>query len=90
MRSITISPFWKLFDALPLEVQQHARQAFLQFQNDPFYPSLMFKEVNQKYDVWSARIDDQYRVLGYRRDGEIRWFWIGVHAEYDRIIGRMK
>ena len=90
MHSVTISPFWSLFDGLPSEVQEKPREAFSQFQHEPFYPSLQFKEVNKKYGVWSARIDDKYRVLGYRRDGEIRWFWIGVHAEYDRIIGHIK
>ncbi len=90
MHSVTISPFWKLFDALPLEIQDGAREAFTQFQQDPFYPSLRFKEVNKRYRIWSARVNDSYRVLGYRRDEEIRWFWIGTHAEYERLLEQVK
>ena len=36
--------------------------------------------------VYSARVDDSYRVLG-RRDGNvIIWYWIGPHNQYDRMI----
>ena len=90
MRSLTISPFWSLFEALPLDVQRRARQAFAQFERDPFYPGLHFKHVNKKLGIWSARVDDQYRVLGYRRGDEIRWFWIGTHSEYDTLLTRFK
>jgi len=31
-------------------------------------------------------MSDDYRMLGYRKDGEIRWFWIGSHADYDKIV----
>jgi hypothetical protein len=37
--------------------------------------------------VWSARVDDAYRVLGYEREpGHVTWFWIGNHDEYERVI----
>ena len=44
------------------------------------------QRVNKAAGVWSARITDDYRVLGYRKNGEMRWFWIGSHAEYDKLI----
>lgn len=67
MRSRTISRFWKLFAALPEAVRQQAYQAYEHFTSDPFYPSLSFKEVNPRVGLWSARINDDYRVLAIER-----------------------
>ncbi|MGH2516683.1 MAG: hypothetical protein ACRDHP_13600 [Ktedonobacterales bacterium] len=36
--------------------------------------------------LWSARVTRQYRVLGVRSGDSIRWFWIGTHREYEKII----
>ena len=88
MKSHTIERFWKLFAALPADVRKQAYKAYDLFSRDPFHPSLNFKEVNKRYGIWSARINDDYRVLGYRKDGEMRWFWVGSHADYDKLISR--
>jgi hypothetical protein len=58
--------------------------------NNPFHGSLQFKRVNRRGDVWSARVGDDYRVLGVRvQSDEIVWFWIGTHAEYDLELKRL-
>ena len=36
--------------------------------------------------VWSVRINQNYRALGRRKGALIVWFWIGTHAEYDRLV----
>ncbi|ULA64092.1 MAG: hypothetical protein LZF86_110793 [Nitrospira sp.] len=36
--------------------------------------------------LWSARVGDHYRVLGFDILDGITWFWIGTHADYDRMI----
>jgi hypothetical protein len=33
-----------------------------------------------------VRVSRNYRALGRRRRDIIMWFWIGMHAEYDRLI----
>jgi len=34
-----------------------------------------------------VRISLGYRAVGVKSDGdEIIWFWIGPHAEYDKLI----
>lgn len=86
MKSHAIAPFWKLFAALPIDVRKQAYKAYNLFTNDPSHPSLNFKEVNKRRGIWSVRINDDYRVLGYRKGGEMRWFWIGSHAEYDKLL----
>jgi hypothetical protein len=76
--------FWPLFLRLPPAMQTLARQKYLLWQMDPFHPSLHFKELT--LGIWSARINQQYRVLCRRRGELVVWFWIGTHAEYDRLI----
>jgi hypothetical protein len=39
-----------------------------------------------KDDVWSVRINQSYRALGRRRGSLIVGFWIGTHAEYDKLV----
>jgi hypothetical protein len=30
-----------------------------------------------------------YRALGLLKSEEFVWFWIGSHAEYDRVLNRL-
>jgi hypothetical protein len=39
-------------------------------------------------DVWSARIGLHYRALATESGSDLVWFWIGPHAEYDKLVGR--
>jgi Txe/YoeB family toxin of Txe-Axe toxin-antitoxin module len=84
MRSRVKKGFWKLYDALAPEIQKQVYEAYQQFQRDPFSPGLHFEEVNKRVGLWSARVNDGIRVLGYREGNEMIWFWIGSHAEYER------
>lgn len=40
-------------------------------------------------DVWSVRVNQNYRALGRRKGSLIVWFWIGTHAEYDQLLKRL-
>jgi hypothetical protein len=86
VKSYTTDEFWELYRALSLNVRRHAQEAHEQFERDPFHPGLHFAEVDKKRHLWSARITRGYRVLGIRDDGEITWFWIGIHREYEKLI----
>jgi hypothetical protein len=47
------------------------------------------KQVSHKKAVYSVRIGISYRALGLRKDDDvIVWFWIGSHAEYDKLLSR--
>jgi len=48
---------------------------------DPKHPSLRFKKIGK---LWSVRVGIYYRALGIEED--IVWFWIGSHADYDKLI----
>lgn len=89
MKSHTTARFRKALRALPLPIRQRAREAYKLFQQNPYHPSLRFKQVHPTRPFHSVRITRDYRALGIRDDDVIVWFWIGSHAEYDRLISRL-
>jgi len=36
--------------------------------------------------IYSARVGLGYRALGVSEGGTIIWFWIGSHADYDKLL----
>jgi hypothetical protein len=47
---------------------------------------LQFKKLQGLDATYSVRITSGYRALGVLEDDVIVWFWIGSHADYDRLI----
>ena len=90
MNSRTTEGFRRAFSLLPAQIQQRARVAYLRFRRDPNHPSLQFKKVHTVRPVYSARVGLGYRVLGVREGETLVWFWIGSHAEYDRLLRQLK
>lgn len=84
MRSSTTASFRKALAGLPPEIRLLARKNFKLWLRDPRHPSLHFKKVGK---FWSARVGDDFRALAISRSEGMEWFWIGSHAEYDRLIG---
>ena len=89
MRSFTQRSFWDAYRLLPEQVQRQARESYRFFRNNPNHPSLDFKRVSQRRPVYSVRISTDYRALGLLEGGDIIWFWIGPHHEYDRLLRRV-
>ena len=77
--------FWRLYRALPEEIQQLADRGYQMLLQDPRHPSLHFKRIGR---VWSARVGLHHRALAAERNEEIVWIWIGTHAEYDLLLRR--
>jgi hypothetical protein len=75
--------FWAAYEALPLSIQKQADANFALLKRDPRHPSLQFKKVGR---YWSVRVGLRYRALAAETDNAYLWFWIGSHAEYDRLI----
>jgi hypothetical protein len=65
-------------------VQKLADQAYERLKQDPRYPSLQFKKTGR---FWSARVGAHYRALAVEAPDGFVWFWIGSHADYDRLLG---
>ncbi|MGZ9167096.1 MAG: hypothetical protein ACXW4U_18140, partial [Anaerolineales bacterium] len=68
---------------LPASIQELADKNFEFLKADPKHPSLHLKKAG-KY--WSARVGMKYRALGIEIDEGMLWFWIGTHAEYDKLL----
>ncbi len=88
MKSTRTREFRELYDTLPQGVQRQADKAYQQFATDPdYYSGLYFKSVGGDPTWYSARIGISYRALCRRaRDGVYIWFWIGSHADYDKLL----
>jgi hypothetical protein len=89
MKSSTTEPFRKAFSRLPEQVQAQAREAYKLFRQNPHHPGLHFKRVHQTRPIYSIRVSLGYRAIGEQEGDEITWFWIGSHAEYDKLISRL-
>jgi len=89
VKSRTTAKFRKQLGDLPDAVQKQARQAYRQFQQDPAHPSLRFKQVHASLPIYSVRISKHYRAVGQRDGDTMIWFWIGSHAEYDKLLAQI-
>lgn len=78
--------FWRAYDRLAPAVKARAREACRLFEQNPDHPSLRFKKLQARDDVWSVRITDQYRAVGVRSGDTIGWIWIGTHNEFDNLF----
>ncbi len=87
--SHTTEQFRKSFVKLPENIKKQTRNAYKQFREDPYHPSLHFKKVHQEKPVYSARISDNYRTVGAKKGNTLIWFWIGPHSEYERLLYRL-
>jgi len=75
--------FWALYEKLPADVRSLADKNHELLKSDSRHPSLHFKKVGE---LWSVRVGAHHRALATEVEGGIYWFWIGTHAEYDRIV----
>ena len=85
MRHRATPDFWYHYRQLPKDIQQLADQCYELLKQDSRYPSLHFKKVGR---LWSVRIGLHYRAIAVQDGKDISWFWIGPHAEYDKLLGR--
>lgn len=84
MKHHASSRFWALYQALPEDVRRLADKNFALLKADSRHPSLRLKRIGE---FRSARVGDHYRALGMDTEGGILWFWIGTHADYDKLVG---
>jgi hypothetical protein len=75
--------FWICYNALPDAIREQADKAFALLKDNPQHPSLHLKKVDR---FWSARVGLQYRALAVDAPDGVVWFWMGTHAEYDKLL----
>lgn len=86
MKHRTLSRFWECYAGLPREARELADKNFALLKSDPHNPSLHLKKVDPARGLWSVRVGLQYRALGVEKPDGIVWFWIGSHADYDKLL----
>lgn len=90
MTSHTTERFRSAFGGLPEKVQRSARRAYRVFLKNSSHPSLHFKQVHVTRPIFSARVALGYRALCVREGEDYIWFWIGSHADYDRLLSQIR
>ena len=86
MKHTASKRFWRCHEALPAEIQALSNKSFALLKQDPAHPSLQFKTLGGGRMV-SARVGLYYRALGLPQASSVHWFWIGTHADYDKLVG---
>ncbi|MGN8159667.1 ParE family toxin-like protein [Salinisphaera sp. RV14] len=84
MKHFATPAFWTCYEQLPESVQRKADKNYALLKEDPRHPSLRFKQIGR---FRSVRVGIRYRALGVEVPDGVAWFWIGTHAEYDKLIG---
>lgn len=83
MKHLASPRFWRHYRELPDAVRRLADKNFELLKADPHHPSLHFKKIGQ---LRSVRVGAHYRALGLDGPEAIVWFWIGSHADYDKLV----
>jgi len=86
VKHLALPKYWQHYHSLPEPVRKLADEKFRLLQADPRHPSLHFKRISGKQQLWSVRIGMNYRALAREKPDGIVWFWIGTHAEYDQLL----
>ena len=86
MNHLALPRFWQHYKRLPKDIQELADKNFALLKADPEHPSLHFKKVDKTKQLWWVRVGSHYRALGLEKPEGIVWFWIGSHAEYDKLL----
>jgi len=86
MKHIALPRFRQCYQQLPKDVQQLADRNFELLKADPRHPSLHFKRLGTTKQLWSVRVGARYRALAVEKPEGFVWFWIGTHAEYEKLL----
>ncbi|MBK9093866.1 MAG: hypothetical protein WAW03_02575 [Anaerolineae bacterium] len=86
--------FWEAYAALPADIKERAREAFLRFQggaeHPPFHPALRIRKMQGHSDIWEGHITLQYvftfHIEQDPQTGELIYVFrnIGTHDIYRR------
>jgi hypothetical protein len=90
VNSRTTERFRRELTRLLVQVRRQAREAYRLFRDNPYHPSLWFKQVHPTRPMYSVRISIDYRAVDISEVNEIVWFWVGSHADYEQLISRMQ
>lgn len=73
MNSFTVRSYWDSYDKLSQDIKKTADSMFELWEKDPFHPSRHFKCVNSVENIWSVRINLDYRATAIRESDTVIW-----------------
>jgi len=87
MKILLSDGFRENFSCLEKQIQKRADKQIMIFRNNPFHPSLHTEKLIPKSkEVWSFRIDKQYRIIFRFLDkGNVLFLNVGSHDWIYRI-----
>ena len=83
MKHFTTPDFWRHYHRMPSATRKLADRCFELLKTDSNHPSLHLKKVGR---YWSVRVGKKHRAVAVETPEAFLWFWIGVHAGYDRLL----
>jgi len=83
MRQRATPRFWSCYHQLTEQVHRLADRCHDLLRQNPRHPSLHLKRVEL---FWSVRVGLHYRTLAVEQEGDLVWFWIESHADYDHLL----
>ncbi len=83
MNHFTSPSFWNDYEKLPKHIRELADKNFEILKENSMHPSLHLKKVG---GYWSVRVGKKYRAVAIKMEEGLLWFWIGTHAEYDKLL----
>lgn len=89
LKSQTTAKFRAQFAAAPEPTRLKIRSAYELWAQNPHHPSLRFKKVHNTLPIFSARVDLDWRAVGILREDTVIWFWVGPHAEYEKLLKQL-
>ncbi len=84
MKHFASPSFWSAYEALPSAVRVLADKNFEFLKADPKHPALHINHVGL---YWSTRFGLHYGAFDVEAEDGLVWFWIGSHADYDKLVG---
>ncbi len=64
-------------------MQRLADKCYELLRRDSRHASLHFAKVGR---FWSVRVGLHYRAVAVEDQADLAWFWIGTHADYDKLL----
>jgi len=83
MKHYASASFWECYEKLPAEIKELADKNYQLLKENPNHPSLHFKKIE---NYFSVRVGIKFRAPGIAVNEDVLWFWIGSHAEYDKLL----
>lgn len=82
--------FGRHYRSLPVAIQKKSERREKLFRNNPFYPSLHTEKLHPRdREVWSFRIDENYRILFRFKDSNTVYFLtVGPHHWIYRYMNK--